>query len=206
MSLPKSVTRWIRDLEAGDHEAAGPLYERYFRRLIRLAQSQLQGLPQRATSAEDVAAHAFASFCHRLERGGYTWLNDRDDLWRLLARIIVHKALKVRRSHFAGRRGAGKVQGESAWVRSAGGPQGAPAGIDQLAGDDLPPDLLAEAREEFQHRLDSLGNETLRSVALWKLEGYSNEEIAERLGVVPRTVERKLRSIRSLWCPEEDGP
>jgi DNA-directed RNA polymerase specialized sigma24 family protein len=206
MSAPESVTRWIRDLQAGEPEAARPLYERYFGRLIRLAQSQLRGLPQRATSAEDVAAHAFASFCHRLGRGDYTWLSDRDDLWRLLARIIVHKALKVRRSHLAGRNGAGKVQGDSAWLRPEGEPEGAPAGLDQLPGDELPPDLLAEAREEFQRRLGSLGDETLRRVALWKLEGYSTEEIAGRLGVVTRTVERKLRAIRSLWRPEEAAP
>jgi DNA-directed RNA polymerase specialized sigma24 family protein len=206
MSSSESVTRWIRELQAGDHEAAGPLYERYFNRLIRLAQSRLHDLPQRATSAEDVAAHAFASFCRRLERGDFTRLHDRDDLWRLLARIIIHKALKVKRNHFAARRGGGDVQGESGFVGPEGtaeGSSGARGGIDQQPGDDLPPDLLAEAGEEFQRRLDSLGNETLRSVALWKLEGYSNEEIAELLGVVPRTVERKLRAIRSLWRPEE---
>jgi DNA-directed RNA polymerase specialized sigma24 family protein len=206
MSSSDSVTRWIRELQAGDREAAGPLYDRYFNRLIRLAQSQLHGLPERATSAEDVAAHAFASFCRRLERGDFTQLQDRNDLWRLLARIIVHKALKVRRSHFAPRHGAGRVQGESAWVRPEGTAEGLPGGIEQQPGDDLPPDVLAEAGEEFQRRLDSLGDPTLRSVALGKLEGYSNEEIAERLGVVPRTVERKLRSIRSIWGAQEVGP
>jgi DNA-directed RNA polymerase specialized sigma24 family protein len=36
-------------------------------------------------------------------------------------------------------------------------------------------------------------------VALWKMEGYANEEIAAKLGCVPRTVERRLRLIRSVW-------
>jgi DNA-binding CsgD family transcriptional regulator len=31
------------------------------------------------------------------------------------------------------------------------------------------------------------------------MEGYTTEEIAGRLGRAPRTVERKLRMIRSLW-------
>jgi hypothetical protein len=34
------------------------------------------------------------------------------------------------------------------------------------------------------------------------MEGYGNEEIAAKLGCVPRTVERKLRLIRNLWAGE----
>ena len=47
-----------------------------------------------------------------------------------------------------------------------------------------------------------LGDPELRKVAVWKMEGYSNEEIASKLDCVPRTVERKLRMIRSLWEKE----
>jgi DNA-directed RNA polymerase specialized sigma24 family protein len=39
-------------------------------------------------------------------------------------------------------------------------------------------------------------------VASWKLEGYTDEEIAARLGCVTRTVERKLARIRSIWARE----
>jgi hypothetical protein len=35
---------------------------------------------------------------------------------------------------------------------------------------------------------------------LW--EGSTNAEVAARLGCVPRTVERKLRTIRRLWGQE----
>src|SRR5258708_3472646 len=44
-----------------------------------------------------------------------------------------------------------------------------------------------------------LGEEGLRAVALGRMEGYTVEELAARLGCVPRTVERKLRRIRHLW-------
>ena len=40
------------------------------------------------------------------------------------------------------------------------------------------------------------------SVALLKMEGYTVEEIGERLGYVPRTIKRKLRLIRGLWEQE----
>ena len=38
----------------------------------------------------------------------------------------------------------------------------------------------------------------LRQVAVWKLEGYTNAEIAERQGCSLPTVERRLALIRRL--------
>ena len=64
------------------------------------------------------------------------------------------------------------------------------------------PEFAAEVAEECRRLLDELGAEELQAVALAKLEGYSNAEIAVRLGVVERTVERKLRVIRELWESE----
>ena len=90
MSLSDSVTHWLRGLQAGAPDAARLLYERDFQRLVDLARSKLRGMPLRAVGAEDVAAHAFASFCLRLEQGAFSPLTDRDDLWRLLAQIVVH--------------------------------------------------------------------------------------------------------------------
>jgi len=53
--------------------------------------------------------------------------------------------------------------------------------------------------------LDRLGDDTLRSVALWKMEGHSEKEIAAQLGCAQRTVARKLRRIRILWSQEVLG-
>ena len=50
--------------------------------------------------------------------------------------------------------------------------------------------------------LARLPDESLRTVALWKMEGYTNAEIAARLGCVTQTVERKLRAIRTVWSNE----
>ncbi len=56
--------------------------------------------------------------------------------------------------------------------------------------------------EECRRLLGGLGDDTLRSVALWKMEGQTNREIAVRLGCIEQTVERKLRRIRGLWAQE----
>jgi DNA-directed RNA polymerase specialized sigma24 family protein len=56
--------------------------------------------------------------------------------------------------------------------------------------------------EEYERLLDRLDDDVLRSVAVWKLEGYTNKEVAAKLGRAPATVERKLRLIRDTWEKE----
>ena len=62
--------------------------------------------------------------------------------------------------------------------------------------------LAANVDPDFGNCVDVLLMADLRQVALWKVEGYTNEEIAARLDCVPRTVERKVRRIRLLWKHE----
>ena len=52
--------------------------------------------------------------------------------------------------------------------------------------------------------LAALDEEFLREVAMYKLEGYTNEEIAEKISRSVKTVERKLALIRKLWSKMEE--
>jgi len=52
---------------------------------------------------------------------------------------------------------------------------------------------------EMLERLTELGDGTLRIVAKRKLEGFTIAEIAEELNVVPRTIDRKIQRIKSIW-------
>jgi DNA-directed RNA polymerase specialized sigma24 family protein len=202
MAPSDSVTRWINDLKNGDQEAARPLYERYFHRLLGLARSKLHGVPAARVSAEDVAAHAFASFCVRLEQNGFDQVKSRADLWALLARMVVNKALKAIRFHTAQGRDFRREQGLSAPPGGAGESSGSELGMDLPDGEALPPDVQAAMAEEFQRGLSCLGDEGLRQIALEWLQGYGYAEIASRLDLVPETVERKLRRIRAIWREE----
>ena len=69
------------------------------------------------------------------------------------------------------------------------------------------PEEAAVLAEEVQRRLTALDAD-LRSVAVWKLEGYSNKEIAapDRLNCSERTVERKLELIRASWQQMDGQP
>lgn len=191
-----SVTRWITQLRAGDQAAADPLWQRYFERLVALARTRLLRAPRRAADEEDVALSAFHSFCRAAEHGRFPKLDDRDDLWRLLAAFTRRKAAHLLRDGGRLKRGGGTG------TPCAGAIADESIDLDLIAGGEPGPELLAEMAEECRRLLGRLGDETLRAVAVWKMEGYTNDEIAVKLDCVPRTVERKLRLIRAIWESE----
>jgi DNA-directed RNA polymerase specialized sigma24 family protein len=197
MSPDDDVTGLIRRLKNGDREAAGCLWETYVRRVIGLARKKLRSHPRRAADEDDVAQCVFYSFCWRAEQDGFAELEDRDDLWQILALITTRKVADLVTRETAPKRGGGKVGGHSAFPGSDDSSAG--PGIEQMPGRELSPAETAELVEEYRHMLDELGDDRLRQVARWKLEGHTNEEIAEQLECAVSTVERKLVLIRDVW-------
>ena len=68
-----------------------------------------------------------------------------------------------------------------------------------VLGSEPTPELAAMAAEQCERLLDALPDDEFRTIAAWKLEGYTNDEIAEKIPCSVRTVERKLRIIRKSW-------
>jgi DNA-directed RNA polymerase specialized sigma24 family protein len=197
-----SVSRWLGELKAGDRAAVQPLWERYFARLVCLARTKLRGAARRGADAdeEDAALSAFDSFCAGIERGRFPQLADRHDLWRLLVVITARKAgAQVQRRRRV-KRGGDRVFGEADLdiFESADGP----GGLDRLVGPEPTPEFAAMVAEEYRRLLEILDDDTLREVALARLEGYSSDEIAGRLGCARRTVARRLDLIRTIWLEE----
>lgn len=56
-----------------------------------------------------------------------------------------------------------------------------------------------DVRGTCERLLLSLEDERLERIALYKMEGYTNDEISANLGCTTRTVERKLERIRKVW-------
>ena len=63
-------------------------------------------------------------------------------------------------------------------------------GLDQLADEEPTPEFFGQIAAEVSRLLSALNveDENLRQVVLLKLEGYTNDEIAERLATTRRTV------------------
>ena len=55
MSADEAVTRWLRQLEARDQDAARLLWQRYYRELVELARARLGQTPRRTADEEDIA-------------------------------------------------------------------------------------------------------------------------------------------------------
>jgi DNA-directed RNA polymerase specialized sigma24 family protein len=199
MLSPEPVTLLLEKLKAGDHQAAQGLWEQYFPQLVALARTKLRATSRRVADEEDVALSAFDSFCRGAECGRFPDLKDRDNLWALLVTLTARKAIDLVQHNNAQKRGFGQVRGDSAVALQPS--DSSASGFDGLAGSGLEPDMAAQLAEEFQLLLDRLADPAdphLRTIAVWKMEGYANADIATRLGCSIPTVERRLRLIRSL--------
>lgn len=179
-----SITTWLNRLSAGDADAASPIWDRYFQRMVALAVGRLPGLK---ADAEDVALSAFYQFCRAAADHRFAKLASRDDLWHLLVVLTARKAVDWRKFHTAQKR-TGPTQALS----------------EDVADRVTDPALAAVVTDEIRGLFDKLGDEDLRTIARLKLEGHTNEEIAGRLNCTTRTVMRRLALIRDLW--EADDP
>jgi DNA-directed RNA polymerase specialized sigma24 family protein len=201
MASEGSVSSWIGQLQAGEPAAAQKLWESYFQRLVALARRKLQGTPRRAADEEDVALSAFDSFCRGAARGQFPQLQDRNDLWRLLVVITARKALALTRHENRRKRGGGAVLDEAA-IPGGRDSSANLAGLEHIVGREPSPEFAAQVAEECSRLLALLNKPELRTVAVCKMEGYSIDEIAAKLGCNARTVDRKLWIIRNLWEQE----
>jgi DNA-directed RNA polymerase specialized sigma24 family protein len=188
--VPGSISFCLAMLKKGDQAAAQRLWAAYSHRLVSLARARLRAMHRGCADEEDVALSAFKSLLIRAERGQFPQLEDRDDLWQLLYVLTVRKSSKLKQREHAKRRGGGAVCYLSDLDEMD---------LERAVGAVPTPEFASHLAEECQRLLGALGEESLRNMALWKMEGYTNKEIAQKLGVIEQTVERKLRRIREIW-------
>jgi DNA-directed RNA polymerase specialized sigma24 family protein len=194
MSSLGSHTHWLRQFQAGDRAAVQDLWRHYFPRLVGLARAALHDAPRRMADEEDVALSAFDSFCRGLERGRFGDLHDRDNLWRLLVEITHCKTIDHVRREKTQKGGGGRIVELPAADSSS-----VELPLEQVISREPTPAFAAQVADECRHLLDGLGDAELRTIALWKMEGYTSDEIATKLDCAEITVRRKLRRIRGLW-------
>ena len=183
----ESISQWITGIKDGDEESARELWDRYFHRLVALGRRVLQTTPRRAGDEEDVALSAFKSFCLRAREDRFPKLDDREDLWKLLMTITMRKAFRTARKE-----GKAAVTEESFFQ-------------EQLVDAQPTSDFVRQLEEEIDHLISGLEDERIRAIALAKLEGYTNAEIAVKVERSVSFVERKLQLLRHLWTAENEG-
>lgn len=191
-----SVTEWINDLQHGDVRAAQAILDRYMSQLIRVASRRLRQSRRRVSDEEDVVSMAFASFLSQVDQGGFSRLHDREDLWQILFTLTDRRAIDLIRYESAARRGDDQLFDES--ILESIDDLNRTAGIASVVDPNPSPEYAAILTEEFQMRLSMLDAEQ-QQIAIDKMHGLTNQEIADQRGLKLRTVERRLQEIRDAW-------
>jgi RNA polymerase sigma factor (sigma-70 family) len=195
-SQTNSVTRLIQQLKGEDEQAAGQIWQRYFQRLLPLARAKLKALPHQAVDEEDVLVSVFDRLFRAVKEDRFVRLEDRDDLWQVLLMLTERKVADQYRKSMAQKRGGGKVANEAELTEVN------LAEIRELADRDPNPELIVSFNETVGRAIHRLDEPKSRNVALLKLEGFSNREIADKVEISLSSVERKLRVIREVWQKE----
>ena len=186
----QSVTRWINELKKGDAAAADLLWQFLQSRLIALASRQV-GFSV-SYDKEDVALDAFATLCEGIREGRYEIAN-RNALWSLLGVITINGARKRSRNEKRLRRGGSFTRTKSNDKT-----------LDSITTNELSPEDSYFALDECKRLLSILPNENLKRLAVLKVDGYTNEEVAEIMNCTRRSVQRRLKLIREIWTNELD--
>ncbi|MEL6898236.1 MAG: ECF-type sigma factor [Planctomycetota bacterium] len=190
MQEEEPITHWIQCLRQGDQEAAQELWRVFFDRLKNYAAKKLGELPKRVSDEDDVALSAFHSVVRGVQDDTFKRMESREDFWQLLVVIAARKASNLHRKQRQRREAGESVLANAVAVNEH------PMGT--LQDDNLEEQDLAM----YFHCTEILeqlpGN--LQTVVLMRMSGYSNAEIAGRIGRSMKTVEHYFRQVRAVWA------
>ena len=200
-----SVTRLYLELREGREEAATDLWQLCCQALVREARKQLGSNERRMSDEEDVALAVFQELCQGVSDGRLGDDLRREDLTKLLRHFTRQETLDQRRHAQRAKRGSGFVRGDSVFAMSSN-ERATRDGFHSVPSPEPSPELMVQLDDQLQRLLASLEDDRLRQVALSVLAGDSRPEIAKKLGLSLRSVERKVALIRDAWRSElEEG-
>ena len=197
----QSVTVWLRQLATGDQDAAKKLWDRYGPELIELSRRRFSRVLGALDDEEDLVQSVFKALWTGATDGRLEAVQGREHLWRLLLKITRRKALTRHAYNTRQKRSHNPIS-----LSGLPNDDGSLAPADRIAdADQPPPDLILILAEQQDRLMGMLRDDVLRSIAIWKLDGHTHEEIALKLGVTTRTVVRKFNLIRETWAQELDA-
>ena len=171
----RSLVVLVRD---GNEQAAKALYERYARRVLGLVESKIGERLKTTTEPEDVVQSVFRSIFRGVQSGHYS-APPGSTLWSLLAVIAVRKVHRQADHHFAQRRDSRVTVSLESMIESF------------------------SAREASLDSFEVFVKETLeclrpkeRELLMYRIQGFTVDEISEKTGRARRTVERSLQNSR----------
>ncbi|MDR2757294.1 MAG: hypothetical protein LBC20_16470 [Planctomycetaceae bacterium] len=178
----------------------------HFSQLTALARRKMSQVNKRVSDEEDIAISAIHSFYTGLAEQRFHTIQGNNELWKILATIVCRKISKQQRGQFTQKRGSGLIRGESIFVAGPAATadnKNKQSGFGNVAGNTAQPYFEIEFLDTCEKLYNILDDETMRNIARLIMEGFTIDEIAEELGCVRRTIERKLKKIRDKWQQQE---
>ena len=166
-------------------------------KLTNLVKKKLRSSSHSLGDEEDVVLDAVDACFRALQQNRYPKIVNREDLWRLLARIAERKAIdQIRRS----KKGVDGIR-ENVSFRVVSETSSILDGMQEWPCSEPTPEFAAIIAENLREYLNVL-SDSLREVALLKMQGHTNREIGDKISRSVPTVERYLRLIRTTWTDE----
>jgi RNA polymerase sigma factor (sigma-70 family) len=189
------MLRQVRSDDARKREeACHYLWQRYSQRLLEFACRKLSHHVRRRKDEHDVVNEVFYSLCRGQQHGDFD-LNDRNELWKMLVTIALRRISNDIKFQRRARRDYRREERDEPF------PERDETRLSCAESPEVPPEKRVAMKDELERLMDLLPAR-MRQVAIWKISGYTNQEIADpdKLNCSVRTVERKLNDIRRIWC------
>ncbi|HEY2841982.1 MAG TPA: protein kinase [Pirellulales bacterium] len=166
--------------QAGESQAATEIFNRYVARLVALARSRISKKLRRRVDPQDVVQSAYRSFFVHARQDEFQ-VERAGDLWRLLAKITLHKLHRQIERQTAAKRALARDASLDLVAERA------------VAVEPSAAEAVAFA-EELQLAVRSLlPNE--QKILAWMLAGWTESKMASELGKSERTVRRLLAAV-----------
>ena len=187
--MPEPAGDWllVELSRAGDQEAARKLFDEYVERLVALARRHISQRLASRIDPEDVVQSVFRTFFGRLKEGQFH-VADENDLCRLLVRITVHKTLRQVNFHRAAKRDPRQETGQGDWSREE---------LLSVLTREPSPEVTVAFLDHLEHFLSQLRPQE-RQILEMRVQGFTNEEITDRLGIYERKIRRVLERVRGV--------
>jgi len=192
MSEPSQARSLLNRWREGDEDAARQLFQLYEDRLLGLARQRISQRFGRRLDPEDVVQSVFRTFFTKA-KGGKFQVDKPEDIWRLLARITVHKTFRQIAFHRAAKRNVNKEKSQGDDSQDH---------VLNLLDRGPTPEMANQFVDQVEHFLKALHPEH-REILELRMQGYKDVEIAEKLNISDRTIRRVMEQVRN--CAEQEG-
>jgi RNA polymerase sigma-70 factor (ECF subfamily) len=195
VSTPAEEQALIDLWRSGDQDAARQIADRYFGRLLLLARRRISQRLASRVDPEDIVQSALRTFLMRVKEGQFVF-QKQDDLGKLLLRITLHKTLRQVAFHKAAKRDPNAETSQSSHHN---------AQLMAVLDNEPTPEAAAAFHDQLERFLSKLDPQTAQIIRM-RLEGYTNDEIARKLGLkYDRKIRRAIERVRDLAVEEGLG-